>query len=144
VLQFRKWLTIWSGESANLQDANEKKRYAAVLEAGLKRKQPAPRSVARKCQHGRRQKHKCNDCGTGYCQHGRQKDQCKDCGAGYCDHGRRKSQCKDCGAGYCQHGRQKSQCREGLRDGLLPARAPGESVQGLRYGLLPARAHEWR
>ena len=35
VLQFRKWLTIWSGESAKLQDANEKKRYAAILEGGL-------------------------------------------------------------------------------------------------------------
>jgi hypothetical protein len=49
----------------------------------------APRSVARKCQHGR-QKHKCKDCGTGYCQHGRRKDMSKDCGTGYCQHGRRK------------------------------------------------------
>jgi hypothetical protein len=38
VLQFRKWLTIWSGESAKLQDANERKRYAAILEGGLKPK----------------------------------------------------------------------------------------------------------
>ena len=38
VLQFRKWLTIWSGESAKLQDANERKRHAAILEDGLKPK----------------------------------------------------------------------------------------------------------
>ena len=35
VLQFRKWLTIWSGESAKLQDANEVRRFAAVLKGGL-------------------------------------------------------------------------------------------------------------
>jgi hypothetical protein len=34
-LKFRKWLTIWSGESAELQDANEKERCAAILEDGL-------------------------------------------------------------------------------------------------------------
>jgi hypothetical protein len=33
-------LTIWSGESAKLHDANEKKRYAAMPEDGLKRKLP--------------------------------------------------------------------------------------------------------
>jgi hypothetical protein len=38
VLEFRKWLTIWSGESAKLQDANEKERHAAILEGGLKPK----------------------------------------------------------------------------------------------------------
>jgi hypothetical protein len=38
VLQFRKWLTIWADEPAKLKDANEKKRYAAILEHGLKRK----------------------------------------------------------------------------------------------------------
>jgi hypothetical protein len=38
VLQFRKWLTIWADESAKLKDANVKKRYAAMLEDGLKPK----------------------------------------------------------------------------------------------------------
>jgi hypothetical protein len=38
VLEFRKWLTIWSGESAKLQDANEKERHAAIIEGGLKPK----------------------------------------------------------------------------------------------------------
>ena len=32
VLEFRYWLTVWSDESAKLQDANEKERCAAVLE----------------------------------------------------------------------------------------------------------------
>jgi hypothetical protein len=44
VLQFRKWLTIWSDESAKLQDANEKKRCAAFLDGGLKRKRTSDRS----------------------------------------------------------------------------------------------------
>jgi hypothetical protein len=32
LLQFRKWLTAWSEKSAKQQDANEKERYAAILE----------------------------------------------------------------------------------------------------------------
>jgi hypothetical protein len=35
LLQFRYWLAVWSENSAKLQDANEKKRYAAILEDGL-------------------------------------------------------------------------------------------------------------
>jgi hypothetical protein len=35
VLEFRKWLAIWSGESAKLQDANEKELCTAVLGDGL-------------------------------------------------------------------------------------------------------------
>jgi hypothetical protein len=89
--------------------ASSKKNYGFCSSKCREAAKKAPRSVARKCQHGR-QKHKCKDCGTGYCQHGRQKGRCKDCGAGYCQHGRRKSQCRDCGTGYCQHGRQKGRC----------------------------------
>jgi hypothetical protein len=63
------------------------------------------------CQH-RRPKHQCKDCGTGHCQHGRLKSRCKDCGTGQCQHRRPKGQCKDCGTGYCQHGRLKYRCKD--------------------------------
>jgi hypothetical protein len=59
-------------------------------------------TAARRAALGR-PKHKCKDCGTGYCQHGRRKGMCKDCGTGYCQHGRPKHTCKDCGTGHCEH-----------------------------------------
>jgi hypothetical protein len=83
----------------------------------------AAKKPPRKCEHGR-QKGKCRDCGTGYCQHGptkekkcehnRGKGQCKDCGTGHCQHGRMPDQCKckDCGTGYCEHNRRKNSCRD--------------------------------
>jgi hypothetical protein len=35
LLQFRYWLAVWSEKPAKLQDANENKRHAAILEDGL-------------------------------------------------------------------------------------------------------------
>jgi hypothetical protein len=57
-------------------------------------------------------KHKCKDCGTGHCEHGRQRGRCKDCGTGYCQHGRPKHTRKDCGTGHCEHGRQRGWCKD--------------------------------
>jgi hypothetical protein len=91
--------------------ASSKKNHGFCSSKCREAAKKAPRSVARKCQHGR-QKHKCKDCGTGYCDHGRQKDKCRDCGTGYCDHGRQERQYKDCGTGYCDHGCRKIQCKD--------------------------------
>jgi hypothetical protein len=70
----------------------------------------APRSVARKCQHGRK-KHRCKDCGTGYCQHGRRKDMCKDCGTGYpgtaSTGARSESLASACSVDHGNHGTRK-------------------------------------
>jgi hypothetical protein len=78
--------------------------------------------------------HADEDCGTGYCEHGRQKSKCKDCGTGHCDHGRQEGRCKDCGTGYCEHGR----AIQGLRHGPLRARALGKNYADVAHrGLTP-------
>ena len=57
VHQFRKWLTIWSDEPAELQDANEKKRCAAILEGGLNGRPAGKALVTQDQKNAAKEKH---------------------------------------------------------------------------------------
>jgi hypothetical protein len=89
-----------------------------------------PKRGRKRCRHGKAQKSKCKECGSG-CPHGKIKYSCGQCRAlliacgeykgkgrsrkreDYCRHGRFKRVCKECGGrGICKHFRQKTHCKE--------------------------------